>query len=313
MHNKIVDMVAVTSRNKPLSGGKCEKWWREWTTTKRGIKKVGTNRTFAGKDKDTELSPSISETLQECQFKGFEFGQWLSQAERYDVFVAFQTCLADMHSWLGTKNFGFDHNIGVAFGARGSRGALAHYEPWSNIINMTKQKGAGSFLHEYAHAIDYSVGGFFDQCNKYVALSGGHTMVQTTDNVGGQFRAMINKILIYARDTESYKKMAKIPAFMMKLGYWGNSTEMFARLTETYFSYYYNKGNNYYLVKPSEYYEKRSKEYGMYLSRAEMDVIKPEIDKFWKEVALLLNNKCTLKKTPFPVVKIKPKNEKKRE
>jgi len=31
-----------------------------------------------------------------------------------------------------------------------------------------------------------------------------------------------------------------------------------------------------------------------------MDVIKPELDKFWKEVGLLLNDKCKLVATPFP-------------
>lgn len=303
---KIVDTIVVTSKttpqSNPLAGGKLERWWNDDAEGVQGVKKVGRNRIDAGKDKNTDLSPSVPETLITFKFKGCEFGNWLSQAERYDLFTAFQSCLADMYKWLGSSNIGFDNQFGVAFGARGSRGAAAHYEAWSNMINMTKQYGAGSFLHEYAHAIDYSVGAFFDQLRRYSALSGGHTVGQPLDNVGGQFRAMMNKILIYVRSTESYKKMLSIPKFKSSIGYWGNSTELFARLTEAYFSYFYNERKNHYLVKETNYYEKLSKDYGVYLSKAEMDVIKPEVDKFWKEVGLLLNNKCILKATPFPKV-----------
>lgn len=177
------------------------------------------------------------------------------------------------------------------------------------MINMSKMKGAGSLLHEYAHAIDYTIGIYLDQCAKYAYLSGGRTLVQTDANVGGQFRAMLNKILIYARDTESYKKMSKA---VNKIEYWGNSTEMFARLTEAYYAYYYNSKKNYYLANPVSYYEEVNKLYGIYLSKAEMDVIKPELDKFWKEIGLLLNDKTKVKATPFPVVKVKTKKEEKK-
>ena len=314
MYNKIVDAISVKAQIKPMGGGKVEQWWREnGLDENRSLNKTTNNRFLSGREKDSVLKPSVMETLQACNFKGFEFGNWLSQAERYDVFRAFQWCLQDMTNWLGTMNLGFDSCIGVAFGARGSRGARAHYEPATNIINMTKQKGAGSFLHEYAHAIDYCVGAFFDQCEKYTALSGGgRTMEQPSNNVGGQFRAMMNKILIYARNTESYNNMLKNPLVKVNIDYWGNSTEMFARLTEAYYAYFHNHRQNHYLVKRKEYYEGSD----VYLTEEEIRKIKPEIDKFWKEVALLLNNKCKLKKTPFPTVKKKepkvgkPKSEK---
>lgn len=233
----------------------------------------------------------------DCKFKGFEFGNWMSQAERYDVFRAFQVCIKDMCRWLNTQNIGVDHQIGVAFGARGSGRFAAHFEPFYNVINMTKEYGAGSFLHEYAHAIDYNIGAFLDQNAKYSALSGGRSMKQSPDNVGCQFRAMMNKILNYVRSTESFSKLKKKT---IDSDYWCNSTELFARLTEAYYAYYFNKDNNHYLVKPVHYYEEDNKKSGKYLSKKEMDVIKPELDKFWKEVGLLLNDKCKLKATPYP-------------
>lgn len=294
MYNKIVDMVAVTARTKPMGGGKCEQWWRENSTGRHGLDRKAFNRSASGRTIPGAMSPSVEETLTRFKFKGFEFGNWLSQAERYDVFRAFQFCLADMIKWLGTNNFGVDNQIGVAFGARGSGKALAHYEPTTNIINMTKKKGAGSLLHEYAHALDYTIGAFIDQCARYTSLSGGREKEQKSDNVGCQFRAMMNKILNYVRSTESFTKLKKITH---DSDYWCNSTELFARLTESYYAYYHNDSHNYYLVKPTSFYERS---YGIYLSKAEMDVIKPELDKFWKEVGLLLNDKCKLKATPYP-------------
>ncbi len=297
-YSKIVDMVAVTSRTQPLSGGKCERWWKENSSGKHGLEKIKRNRNLILTDFKSQMDMSVSETLTNYQFKGFEFGNWLSQAERYDVFRAFQHCSISLSHFLKSLNIGFDYNIGVAFGARGSRGAMAHYEPASNIINMTKEKGAGSLLHEYAHALDYCIGAFFDQNPYYTAISGGHTITQSKDNYGGQFRYMMNKILLYVRSTDSYKLLAekcKDPK------YWLNSTELFARLTEAYFAYFYNERyKDFYLVKRITHYMNYSKTNGIYLSKKEIEVIKPELDAFFKEVGKLLNNKAKLTIQPFP-------------
>ena len=300
MYNKIVDTVAVTSRNKPLSGGKCENWWEEDSTGKHGLNKNTRNRSKMGPGTTSKMSMSVSDTLTTFQFKGFEFGNWLNQSERYDVFRAFQDCLYVLSSILKNKNIGFDYNIGVAFGARGSARALAHYEPSTNIINMTKEKGAGSLLHEYAHALDYCIGSFFDQNQYYASLSGGRTLSQHENNVGGQFRFRMNGILLYVRSTESYKKLVETTN---KSDYWCNSTELFARLTEAYFAYFYNDYYQiHYLVKAVSYYEKLSST-GHYLTKKEIKVIKPELDSFFKEVGNLLNNRCRLEKHGFPEAK----------
>lgn len=297
-YSKIVDMVAVTSRTQPLSGGKCERWWKENSGRKNGLEKVKQNRNLILNDFKSQMDMSVAETLTNYQFKGFEFGNWLSQAERYDVFRTFQHCSLSLSHFLKSVNIGFDYNIGVAFGARGSRGALAHYEPALNIINMTKEKGAGALLHEYAHALDYCIGAFFDQNLKYTAISGGHTITQSKDNCGGQFRYMMNKILLYVRSTDSYKLLAEK---CKKPEYWLNSTELFARLTEAYFSYFYNgRYKDFYLVNRMSYYMNASKVNGSYLSKKEVEVIKPELDAFFKEVGKLLNGKAKLVKQPFP-------------
>lgn len=48
-------------------------------------------------------------------------------------------------------------SLGLALGARGRGKAAAHYEPAKHIINMTRDKGAGSLAHEWGHALDYSL------------------------------------------------------------------------------------------------------------------------------------------------------------
>lgn len=298
MYNKIVDTVAVTSRTKPLSGGKVEYWWDEDSKGKHGLDKTTRNREKMSPGNSNQMKMSVAETLTTYQFKGFEFGNYMNQADRYDVFRAFQNCANVLSDFLHSKNIGFDYNIGVAFGARGEFGFAAHYEPDTNIINMTKKRGAGSLLHEYAHAIDYCIGSFFDQNKQYASLSGGRTLHQSKDNVGGQFRKLMNEILLYVRRTESYQKLKKVTNYS---DYWCNSTELFARLTEAYFAYFYNEilWQDHYLVKPASYYEKMSSQ-GYYLTKDEIKFIKNDLAAFFKEVGNLLNNKCTLRPQNFP-------------
>ena len=307
MYNKIVDTVVASSREKPLAGGKCENWWSELDGDSHGLKKKGANIRNSGRIRQNSYMPqTINNALLFYKFKGFEFGNYMSQADRYDIFTAFLYCMQDLRKWLGTTNFGIKHQIGVAFGARGGGRFSAHYEPMANIINMTKKRGAGALLHEYAHALDYTIGAFIDQCARYTSLSGGREKEQKSDNVGCQFRAMMNKMLNYVRQTESFQKLKKATD---NSDYWCNSTELFARLTETYYAYYHNANNNHYLVHQTSYYEMSSKKTGTYLSKAEMDVIKPELDKFWKEIGLLLNDKCKLKATPYPKDKTQKKEK----
>ena len=44
--------------------------------------------------------------------------------------------------------------LAMAFGARGTAGALAHYEPSNKIINLTRFNGFGSLAHEWGHFFD---------------------------------------------------------------------------------------------------------------------------------------------------------------
>ena len=100
--------------------------------------------------------------LNNFTLKGGQFGNWLNEKERktnmnmaYDAFADLSVLLD-----IDAKDIGFNHNLTIAFGARGDGGkrpALAHYEPVDIAINLTKMKGAGSLGHEWIHALDHYI------------------------------------------------------------------------------------------------------------------------------------------------------------
>lgn len=63
--------------------------------------------------------------------------------------------------------------LSIAVGARGHKGALAHYESLYRVINMTKMKGGGSLGHEWFHAFDNLIA---------EAMNGGNYDIFLTEN-----------------------------------------------------------------------------------------------------------------------------------
>lgn len=55
---------------------------------------------------------------------------------------------------VSDKDIAYQGTLAIAFGARGSGNAAAHYEPLRKVINLTKMHGAGSLAHEWWHGLD---------------------------------------------------------------------------------------------------------------------------------------------------------------
>lgn len=88
--------------------------------------------------------------------RGGEFGNWVNDKERQlNMNYCFEA-FSDIADVLGIpcSAVAIGHRLGIAFGARGSGIALAHYEPNREVINLTRLKGAGNLAHEYFHFID---------------------------------------------------------------------------------------------------------------------------------------------------------------
>lgn len=93
-------------------------------------------------------------------FRGGEHGNWMSQNDRQVSLNYGFDALKDMADALCIcdRDISYQGQLSIAFGARGSGNAVAHYEPLRNVINLTKMRGAGSLAHEWWHGLDDFLG-----------------------------------------------------------------------------------------------------------------------------------------------------------
>lgn len=279
---KIVDTSTSISK-----GGRADRYAQTHIVRKISKTRLA-NATKAAED----INPY--EIVAEYKLKGFEFGNWLSNDERYDNLIAANESLIFLAYLFKSQNIGFNSMIGIAFGARGIRGAAAHYEPQTNMINLTKVNGAGSLAHEYGHAIDYCFGRYIDQHPSFSALSGGSVPGRKplTDNVNSSLRAMVNEIVDY-------------PFLLGRkwTGYWGERTEVFARLFDEYVAHKLDqaKTKNFYLAKPLSFYYSKS----VFLNKEEFKPLIPKFNALIKLMGTILNSKgkVQMPRVPYPLPK----------
>ncbi len=289
MNGKITDIGWYTSsRNEPISkGGRSERFNR--------YRPVKTN--YLGRA--TDPMATLYGFIEAFQLKGIEFGNWITQDERRAFVPALNTTLNELGAIMHTSNIGFDHNIGIALGARGRRGALAHYEPVLNMINLTRKRGEGCLAHEYAHALDYNFGAFIDQNARYNALSGGNNIDCTLPlNTGGQLRALVNNIVDSICNGKNYPVLRRYDA-KRGVPYWTRRAEIFARFFEQYIAYLYKqKGQTNRIL--CHYYDSYIAG-KVYVAHEDFLRIKPVADQLMQEFSRFLCNKGTLRTTPYPV------------
>lgn len=201
-------------------------WLANFSKLQRGIKVRHSDLKAV-----SELGIRPYDVMMRYKLKGIEFGRWVRTVERHDLFCSGVLALEDLAQVLGYKNLGFDHNIGLSFGARGRGGnARAHFEPSTMMINLTKPMGSSSLAHEYGHAMDYFIGMRLDVNRYSPALSGGR-LVGKGDYAGskGMYRRQMDKVMQSIMSSRSYAtwyKSTKSPEYKC------NHTEMFARCFE---------------------------------------------------------------------------------
>lgn len=98
--------------------------------------------------------------LETFGFRGGEFGNWMNQNDRQASLNMGFEALKDLAAALqiSDKDIAYQGTLAIAFGARGSGNAAAHYEPLRKVINLTKMHGAGSLAHEWWHGFDDYLG-----------------------------------------------------------------------------------------------------------------------------------------------------------
>lgn len=164
-------------------------------------------------------------------FRGGEFGNWMSEKDRQASLDFGYDALLDMCQAISISpsDISLGGNLAIAFGARGSGNALAHYEPEREVINLTKMKGAGSLAHEWAHAMDDIIG-------KKLGLGGMMSARSGSALVPESFKQIIHAMKYKEENgkpvkTDFYTNSIKFDKGHSKTdhGYWQSDAEMFAR------------------------------------------------------------------------------------
>lgn len=242
---------------------------------------------------DKELD--MAKILKDYKLKGFEFGRWLNEDDRYDFLIGAKQSLEDLALLLDTKNIGIESQVGIAFGARGRGGfAIAHYEPGFNMINLTKTKGEHSLAHEYGHALDFNIGTYVDQNKDFCALSGGRSMAAWPEkNTGGTCRLLMRKLIYDIKHTQSFARLKD------KGDYWHYNTEVFARFFEQWCCYKLRekKISNAFLTKSWSHYIGAK----IYLTETDFKKVLPVADRLMKNLSLTLNGKPTETAVPLEI------------
>lgn len=93
-------------------------------------------------------------------FRGVEFGEWLPDDERQAVLNFGYDAFMDLADVIGFEpgQLSLGGKLAIAFGARGTGRAAAHYEADRMVVNLTRLSGAGSLAHEWGHALDHLIG-----------------------------------------------------------------------------------------------------------------------------------------------------------
>jgi len=271
--NKLID-----SNEKVSDGGRAQGWW-SGKPIKR-MSKYESDDNYRGRIDQFEIIKKFS-------LKGFEYGNWVNNDNRHDFLRATAESCTDLSRIFDTKNIGLDGNVGIAFGARGHSAALAHFEPSTFMINLTKENGFGSLAHEYGHALDYFFGMYVDQSREYSALSGGSTTRMHIDPQGGDLR---RKVVMLVNDiikdgngrSETYRRWEN----SFKGEYWFRRCEIFARFFEQWVRYRMQKKG----IK-NTFLSKKKYETASYVLPKDFERVAPQMDVIAKEMAAFMNNK----------------------
>jgi hypothetical protein len=143
-----------------------EKKERQATDRAQGEMKIHDNPPLAyikrvnGREvKNSDVTPeAIKNNL---GFNSVQFGNYVKDEEAKEHVKHFIASIYDLEDALGIDMTKINKmgNLSMAFGARWSGKAGAHYESMAKIINLTKTNGDGAVAHEFHHYFDHLFAG----------------------------------------------------------------------------------------------------------------------------------------------------------
>ncbi len=195
-----------------------------------------TNEDRTGKQWREDVDVSPEEFLKTFGFRGVQFGNYVGQDLRSKNLNEAYDALLDLSDVLGipSQAVSLDGTLGLAFGARGTGRALAHYEPMQVVINLTKKRGPGSLAHEWWHALDNYFGAqktfageTTDKKDLYMTVSGRSTAHRA------EMKEAFDNVVKTVKESGMYQRSLSLDN-ARENPYWSSEIELTARAFEAY-------------------------------------------------------------------------------
>ena len=185
-------------------------------------------RERVGEDYRSGRDITTNELLDTFGFRAIEFGNYVSQKERKSFLNNIYDSLMDMSKILGIspKGLSLGGKLAIAYGARGKSTASGHYEPYKNVINVTKTSGNGVFAHEWMHALDY----YFSNFNpENIYSSAPHaTSGEYKSDIRDEVKSSFDNLMSVIKASDYYKRSVALNE------YYSSDTELAARALQDY-------------------------------------------------------------------------------
>ncbi|MHB8727563.1 MAG: LPD5 domain-containing protein [Sulfuricaulis sp.] len=232
-------------------------------------------------------------------FRGVQFGNYVEGGKRqHDLNEAYDA-LMDMAGVLNVppKALSLNGELGLAFGARGTGAAgygrgntpKVHYESGQVVINLTKNKGAGSLAHEWWHALDNYFSRRRGEKEGYLTEKARPTGEGVRPEMVEAFKNVIQTVT----ETGLKERSSRLDKTRTK-PYWSTGREMTARAFESYvIEKLHDQGasNDYLANIVSEDYWRAASALGLekegtypYPEAAESPAVRAAFDKFFRTV-----------------------------
>lgn len=185
----------------------------------------------------------------EFKMRGVQWGNSVTDEERKHHLSQVNMAMADLTDILDLPKemASFNGRLGLAIGARGVGTALAHYEPSSKIINLTRKNGVGSLAHEWGHFFDNVIENMASGKNNLEGYMSESTLRpnyakfynQNIEEKGlsetmSSYNGLNAEIKKFANRLKGDKDALTVMSMMKGGQYWLSERELFARSFERY-------------------------------------------------------------------------------
>lgn len=186
--------------------------------------------------------------------RGVQWGNSVTDDERKHHASKVVEAFTDLLDVIGLRpeDASLGGKLGLAIGARGHGSALAHYEPGSTVINLTRKSGVGALAHEWGHGFDHMLTEFKTSREGGDYMSGRISPQRFGDVVDGRREIVNHKDEPIWAAMDNVRSAFKDSGFDKRLGgqirelvdkgilsegkakYWRSEHEKFARCFERY-------------------------------------------------------------------------------